>query len=95
MSTKTFKVGENGYCPKYKLFLDKNWMQVQEINWDNEIAGVREFNLSDPNLMYQFSMYMENETTSYYTDKMWNWIKSRKEYVAPVRDPFTTYTFSL
>lgn len=84
MSTKTFKVGEYGHCPKYILTTKKNSVQVQEINWDGKVAGVREFFFDNIN---GFEFYMSGETTSYYADNMVTWILASKAYKeANVRD---------
>ena len=91
MSTKTFKVGEYGHCPKYKLTTKVGWVQVQEIGWDGKVAGVREFRLDT---LQSFELYMWDETSSFHCDKMIEWIKSREEYVPTKRDPFTSYTFN-
>jgi hypothetical protein len=92
MSTKTFKVGEYGRCPKYQLTTREGWVQVREFNWEGKVAGVREFSMND---LTAFEMYMWEEATSYHADKMVEWIKGTKEFIPQKKDPFTTYTFSL
>jgi len=91
MSTKTFKIGEYGSHPKYKINTFKNEFSISAYNWDGDLAIVKHYSYD---ALSNFEMDMMDETTPYYTDTMIEWIKSRKEYEAPKQDPFTTYTFS-
>jgi hypothetical protein len=96
MSTKTFKVGENGYHPVVKLVTRSNDVEVLLYDWDGNLDEVKYFGFL-PSSLTAMELDMADECSSYYASLMIEWVKSTphfKEYPVPVQDPFTTYTFN-
>ena len=77
MSTKTFKVGEYGFKPKYKLIARANEVEVVSTSWTKEVAseGSVEYNSLD-----SLVDYLSEQSTYYFADQMVAWVKSTKEY---------------
>jgi hypothetical protein len=95
MATKTFKPGENGYHPKVKLVTRPNDVQALLYDWDGNLDEVKYFGYLSLDAM---ELDMADESSSYYASLMVEWVKTTthfKKSPASVRDPFTTYTFSL
>jgi len=77
MSTKTFKVGEYGMHPKYKLVAGKGEVSVVSTSWKGNVADMGHV---EYDCLEVLSNFLSNEITSYYADKMLEWVKSTKEY---------------
>lgn len=90
--TKTFKAGEYGFSPFYKLTTTKSGVKVTELNAQKEIIGSQMFSF---NAITNLEMYLWDQTSAFFADKMLNWLKGTKEYKSrPVsKDPFTTFSF--
>ena len=92
MATKTFKIGE--YCVGGIITVDIDKKDITVINkeWDNSAGYTRKSNQSNatvlstvrmsketPNLENRLFMYLTELTSSYYTDQIIEWIKSKTE----------------
>ena len=77
MSTKTFKVGEYGMHPKYKLVAGKDEVSVVSTSWKGNVADMGHVPYDSLGVLDNF---LCNEITFYYADKMLDWVKSTKEY---------------
>jgi len=91
MSTKVFKVGEYGYSPFYRLTVSKGCVSVTSLDSTKkprENTDVRAFLFEN---IDRLQNYLFDETTSYYADKMIEWLKSTKEWKALTKCPLSHY----
>jgi len=75
MSTKTFKVGEYGYAPFYKLTVNKDTVRVQALDKFKAEAGYS--GVFKAGVLVQFEDAMAEQTTSYHAGQMAEWVKSK------------------
>jgi hypothetical protein len=78
MPSKTFKVGEWGYCNKYKLTTNKTQVKVDHLepHKGNAKTPQKVFTLqqvADNDL----ENYLSEQTSAYYAGEMVSWVKSK------------------
>ena len=95
MSIKTFKVGEYGYCPKYKLTTKGDEVMVQGWNWDGLNTTTRHFSFKN---LEHLEFFLWDEVDAFHADKMRDWVVSTKEWKAALEPTngslVTCYTFN-
>jgi hypothetical protein len=70
---KTFRIGEYALGGIIKLIVDKNArITIQNRDWDDgSLVQAKTFDFVDK---FKVQMYLEEVTSSYYADKVMNWI---------------------
>jgi len=89
MATKTFKVGEYGFCPYYMLTTNADNVIVRGLD-ETKFAKhgeVRMFNFDD---CHHFSNYMTEQTNIFFADKMIDWLSKTKHWKNSLKvcDPY-------
>ena len=88
---KIFNVGEYGFEPFYKLTITDTGVVVEAMDSKHEVKNEQFYAFS---AISNLEMWLWDQTSSYYTDNMIDWIKSTAQYKkTPKADPFTTFTF--
>ena len=75
--TKTFKVGEYGYHPYYRLTVTKENLIIFCLDSQKKRVSSRGFRLDK---IEHIGMYLEDQTSSYYASIMLDWLYSTKEW---------------
>ena len=70
---KTFRIGEYALGGIIKVIVDKNAnIKIENRDWDDQsLVQSKTFSFVDKN---KVQMYLEDVTSSYYADKVMNWI---------------------
>ena len=78
MATKTFKIGE--YCVGgiLKLETKGNVVTVKNLDfYSKDVLGWGKFDMDNRDSDRELPNYLHDLTTSYYTDKVMDWVKSK------------------
>jgi hypothetical protein len=79
MSTKTFKIGEWGSHPKWKISTSPGKIRVQMWNWSNDLEVDDNYNMGD---LYLLESFLEEDATPYYASKVRDWVCSTEDFMA-------------
>jgi hypothetical protein len=76
MATKTFKIGEYAVGGIIQVRTTSNSINIDALDWNSKqkIMG-REFQVRAMNLTNEIDNYLNELTSSYYADKVLNYIK--------------------
>lgn len=80
-ATKTFKIGEYAVGGIIRVEIRGKTLLISNLDWDtNEIVMAGGFTLETMNAEYVCRNYLQEATSSYWTDTIMKWIKSKIQF---------------
>lgn len=78
MATKSFKIGECAIGGIIKVDITGKVIQIKALDYfTKEVVSSGTELSTDPNIERKVMEYLEDLTTYYYAEKIWEWIQSK------------------
>ena len=82
MKIKSFRIGEYALGGIIKVTISQDWVEIKALDWNTKkVVGLRVINFTTPEFYYSVGSYLNELTTSYYTEKIVSWIRAELKYI--------------